>query len=133
MKQFCYSCSFEKKYIQPTLLKKFMPSTIQSLNCPFFNVKLCTQKNSQIEISRHVKCEKQVFLATKWIAFFLTDAPLQTIQLIQAYVSYVHHFLKNYTHPKLIMTLISKVSYHTEKVLACLWNPYAMGYHVPVH
>lgn len=97
MKQFCYSCSLRKKYIQRTLLKKFMPSTIQSLNCPFFNVKLCTQK---LPNWNNKACEvwKTVF-GYKMNSALLTDASLQSIKLIQAYVFRMYTFFRELRWP----------------------------------
>ncbi len=64
-----------------------MPSTIQSLNCPFSTWN-CAHRNSQIEI-RHVKCEK-LFFGYKMNSTLLTDASLQSIKLIQAYVFHMY-------------------------------------------
>lgn len=97
MKQFCYSCSLRKKYIQLTLLKKSMPSTIQSLNCPFSNVKLCTQK---LPNWNNKACEmwKTVF-GYKMNSTLLTDASLQSIKLIQAYVFHMYIIFRELRWP----------------------------------
>lgn len=96
MKQFCYSCPLRKKYIQLTLLKQFMPGTIQSLNCPFFNVKLCTQKLP----NWNKACEmwKNVF-GYKMNSTLLTDASLQSIKLIQAYVFHMYIIFRELCWP----------------------------------
>lgn len=91
-----------------------MPSTIQSLNCPFSTWN-CAHKNSQIWNNKACEMWKTVF-GYKMNSVLLTDAPLQSIKLIQACVSYLHIFQRITPRPTTHNFFNKHETYHSENV-----------------